>query len=393
MRDARSVQETVRDLTVLVVDDDPAARDMLTSLLSAFFGQVKVASDGQEALAIYRDHPEACDVLVTDIRMPRMDGLTLSEKIRAIDPDQKILIISAHNEPSMFTRAIGIGVDGFIVKPVQTEQIFQALYKVGAAIQYQRESRRYQAHLEEERRIVASLMQGLMPEERLEDPAVSWLLRPTELIGGDMISVFRNGHHQLHVMLCDSTGHGLPAAINLLPLHRIFYSMVRKGFTITAIAEEMQRALVRQVTPGRFVATTLVRVDLIDRVIEVFNAGNPPLLLLDGAGSVLGQFDSDHLPLGIPHEGFSGRPHHYICQEAVGMLLYSDGVPDTENTRGERFGEARLLSTLTELDWTADAALPLAALNEQLESFRGDEPASDDVSLFYLNCPSARARL
>ncbi|MFW6342922.1 MAG: PP2C family protein-serine/threonine phosphatase [Halothiobacillaceae bacterium] len=375
---------------MLLVDDDQAARDMLQSLLSNFFRQVIVANDGFAALKIFRERPEAFDVLVTDIQMPHMDGLTLSAKVREIDPDQKILIISAHNSPALFTRAIEIGVDGFIVKPVQTEQIFRALYKVGSAIQHQRESRRYRAHLEEERRVVASLMQWLMPEEQVEDPAVSWILQPTELIGGDMISVFRNGHQQLHVMLCDSTGHGLPSAINLLPLHRIFSSMVRKGFTITAMAQEMQKALVQQIMPGRFVATTLIRVDLPDRVVEVFNAGNPAVLLLDGQGEILHSFESDHLPLGISAPSFSGRPRHFICHDAVGMLLYSDGVPDVENARGERYGETRLRATLRELDWNTDAATPLAQLQARLDDFRQNHPASDDISAFYINCVAAR---
>ncbi len=384
MADLAQLKALAHGLTVLLVDDDPAMRELLQLRLGALFGTVWVAGSGDEALACYRAQPPGeVDLVVTDIEMPGMDGLQLANALRQHDREQKIVVISAHDEAATFLRALEIGVDGFIVKPVQTPQLHDTLSKLCRAIRDRKVSYQYQGYLEDERRIVASLMHGLMDQEGLNDPAVEWVLRPCQMVGGDMIAVYRNAGGSLYAMLADSTGHGLPSAINLLPLHRIFYAMASKGFALPTLVDEMNRVVCDQSTADRFVATTLLHFDPRDRMLELWNGGNPPALLYDRHGRVECTLRSESLPLGIVRDGPPVAVRRHFCSEQSQLLLYSDGVLDAEDSRETRFGHERLADALAAM---VSAGQPLEAVMQRVEAHLEGRAASDDISLLRLFC-------
>lgn len=150
MIDARTLKASTQDLKVLLVDDEPSVRMQLQQLLSQLFVEVVAAEEGAQALAIWQQRPKGYfDLVLTDIRMPVMDGLTLALKLRQQDPEQCVLIISAHNQADYFKQAIEAGVDGFILKPVQSEQLYDILFKAAQGIQRRKDNQRYQAHLEQ----------------------------------------------------------------------------------------------------------------------------------------------------------------------------------------------------------------------------------------------------
>ena len=88
--DALRTQNTV----ILVAEDDPIVRNLVRSMLSNEGYAVMAANDGQEALEICREHHEPIHLLLTDMRMPRMDGLTLAENVRQLRPDIKVVVMS-----------------------------------------------------------------------------------------------------------------------------------------------------------------------------------------------------------------------------------------------------------------------------------------------------------
>ena len=127
-----------KNLTLLYVEDNDDAREMTSMILEDFFGRVLTANDGEEGYEIYRR--EDVDIVMTDINMPRMNGLELSEKIRAENNDVPILILSAHNEENYFLESIRIGVNGYLLKPIDIDQLTDLLHRIIQEFRYRTEA-------------------------------------------------------------------------------------------------------------------------------------------------------------------------------------------------------------------------------------------------------------
>ena len=112
---------------VLVVDDDPILRTHLKRLASKFVSEVEVAADGTSGLAQWRQWRP--DVVVTDIFMPGMNGLEMSQAIKAEDPDAQIVVITADKESETLLHALSIGVERYITKPVDMHLLIDAIGK------------------------------------------------------------------------------------------------------------------------------------------------------------------------------------------------------------------------------------------------------------------------
>ncbi|MBB5354081.1 diguanylate cyclase (GGDEF)-like protein [Anoxybacillus mongoliensis] len=113
------------DVKVLYVEDEPGAREMLTRLLKRRIRDVKIAKNGQEALELFTTfHP---DIVITDIKMPILNGLELIRRIREMDKHVQIIITTAYDDNDFFIRAIEYGVNHFILKPIDHEKFLQSL--------------------------------------------------------------------------------------------------------------------------------------------------------------------------------------------------------------------------------------------------------------------------
>jgi len=144
----KDLKESSKDLNILYVEDDEESREQLHQILSILFENVDIAYDGQDALEKYENMKY--DLVITDINMPRMDGLELSRHIKESNPLQKVIIVSAHDSGEYLLAAIRIGVDDFILKPVEIEQLQSVLYKVTRSIHAEKALQNYHIKLEEE---------------------------------------------------------------------------------------------------------------------------------------------------------------------------------------------------------------------------------------------------
>lgn len=120
-------------LNILYVEDDLMSQEEGKSLFSDLFNNVEVASDGKEAIDKYIEYIENngkfYDLIITDIKMPKIDGIDLCKTIYQINKDQKIIIISGHQEGEYLIDLINIGVDGFLQKPFEKKKILEILYE------------------------------------------------------------------------------------------------------------------------------------------------------------------------------------------------------------------------------------------------------------------------
>lgn len=135
-----------KNLSVLYVEDDSAVQQSMAEYLRQFFLQVQTANNGFEGLDAYKK--KKFDIIITDLSMPKMSGLEMLQKIREINAEQAILITTAHNEPQYMAEAIKIGVDGYIIKPFDYEQLNHELFKISEKLEKFAENEAYKKQLQ-----------------------------------------------------------------------------------------------------------------------------------------------------------------------------------------------------------------------------------------------------
>ena len=146
MNSLLQLKALAKNITVLYVEDEDTLRENMAKYLEKFFLSVDTAENGEEGLELYKKN--TYDLVMTDIKMPKLNGLDMASKMKEINEYQNILIVSAYAETSNFTNSIKIGVDGYILKPIDYEQLNSTLYKIVYKIQQFKDNEKYKNNLE-----------------------------------------------------------------------------------------------------------------------------------------------------------------------------------------------------------------------------------------------------
>jgi len=148
MENSGVLKKIAKNFTVLYVEDDDTLRDIVSKYLSRFFKNVTTAKNGEEGLSLYKDN--RYDLVLTDIRMPKLNGLDMSVQIKELNENQNILIISAYSDIENFITSIKIGIDGYILKPIEYNQLNSTLYKIVDKIKKFKDNEEYKEKLEKQ---------------------------------------------------------------------------------------------------------------------------------------------------------------------------------------------------------------------------------------------------
>ncbi|AFY43451.1 response regulator [Nostoc sp. PCC 7107] len=134
---AQQITETLEELEpvfpsgngelILIVDDEPAIRDITKTSLESYNYKAITASDGIEAIALYAEHRDEISLVLTDMVMPSMDGLTTIRTLQKINPDIKIIAISGLASSDKVNAAYDIGIKAFLSKPYTANQLLEAI--------------------------------------------------------------------------------------------------------------------------------------------------------------------------------------------------------------------------------------------------------------------------
>jgi len=127
MISAKALLEYSSSLSILYAEDEELLRDGLSSTLTKLFKYVYIANDGQEAIDLYDKHD--VDIILTDINMPNIDGVAFIRHVKASGTEnQKVIVLTAHKEAELLITLIDVGINSFINKPVEKEQLIEVLY-------------------------------------------------------------------------------------------------------------------------------------------------------------------------------------------------------------------------------------------------------------------------
>ena len=144
----KTVKEQAKNLKLLYIEDDAIARTTTVEMLENLFTNITTGNDGEDGLRLFKEGNY--DLIITDINMPHINGIEMLAKIREIDTKVSVLILSAYNESNYFLDAIKLGIDGFILKPLEHNQFLETLAKVTKKIFLDKKEELYYEYLEEE---------------------------------------------------------------------------------------------------------------------------------------------------------------------------------------------------------------------------------------------------
>nr|WP_321267387.1 EAL domain-containing protein [uncultured Sulfurimonas sp.] len=139
--------KSTKKLNLLYVEDDKIARESMLKFLNTFFSNIDVAEDGEEAYE--KKLLKSYDIIITDINMPKLNGIELIEKIRKSDELVSIIVFSAYENNDYLVKSIRYGVDGYLFKPMELEQFYAIISKIVKRIETENSLIEYKNTLEQ----------------------------------------------------------------------------------------------------------------------------------------------------------------------------------------------------------------------------------------------------
>lgn len=176
----KELKESAQGIKVLYVEDDNDLRVNTARLLGTFFDEVQTAANGSEGLDLFRS--QTYDIVLTDINMPVMNGVKMTEKIKHIDRKAIVIVVSAHDESAYLLDLINLGVDFFVLKPLDLQVFLETLNKAILMVQHAHLEERYKRELESTVRLrTRELTEALGTVRELSNELVQRLTSAAEL--------------------------------------------------------------------------------------------------------------------------------------------------------------------------------------------------------------------
>jgi len=132
------MKDYTKEITILYVEDEDDVRDGYARALNRICNKLYLASNGLEGLELYKKYKP--NIVVSDIKMPKMNGLDMAKRIKEIDPCVDIVFTTAHSESSYLLEAIELQVDGYLLKPVQKKSMVSLIKKLSKSITLEKEN-------------------------------------------------------------------------------------------------------------------------------------------------------------------------------------------------------------------------------------------------------------
>lgn len=134
------------NFSILYIEDDKLTQKIIVNVLSKRFNEIFVASDGIEGIKVY--YEKKPDIVLSDISMPNLNGIEMTEEIKRHNPKQKVALFTGYNDITYLNKAINIGVDKYILKPLNTKQMFKSLDEIVQSLKKEKEQKEYRKELE-----------------------------------------------------------------------------------------------------------------------------------------------------------------------------------------------------------------------------------------------------
>ena len=381
--------------SVLVVDDDPIFCELLVSDLMLKRVKVISASSLEDAREVLEKRH--FDLVILDNHLPDGHGTDLLSSLQQMEPPPYVIMVSIDDQLTSISESFSQGVHDYIVKPVSIELLWE---KIRNLLTFKRTSlelaNKYQLlqQLLSEKAQEESLAQHVyqnMANSQCDLPDfVAVRSRPMTNFSGDTIFSPPNPSGKIQIILADAMGHGLAAAICIIPIVTTAKAMANKGKTIDEIFHEINRKLYTEIPDDRFVALLGIEICPYSSTVTIVNAGLPDVICCCIQGDVK-RFRSKAMPLGIMEpDDFSIKPEQIPLEQIQQLTLYTDGIIEQTNPAGEAYSSARLIARAEMLAGNHES---LIHIMDDCLQFADGNAIEDDITLCVINGDALRNQI
>ncbi len=382
---------------ILVVDDEPALelliRQKFRKQIRANELSFSFAGDGLEALEKLKDDP-AIGVVLTDINMPRMDGLTLLENLREVDRTIRAIVVSAYGDLKNIRTAMNRGAFDFVTKPIDFTDLETTMQKslddlrlyVEAAVAREQLAT-IQKELDVARRIQEAGLPKSFPDDDLTD--LYAFMIPAREVGGDFFDFFDIDDSRLGFVVGDVSGKGVSAAMLMTVSRTLLRAIALREPDPAAAITQLNRLLYPETVAEMFVTVFYGVMNRQTGTVTYCNAGhNTPYVVRSNANIEQ-----------VPRSGGIGvclmKEFEYASATVTlgpgdTFVAYTDGVTEAMDGGGHQFGDERLITLLEACQGDTPNQV-IRKIVRAVSEYSGDAPQSDDITALALRLkPTAK---
>jgi DNA-binding response OmpR family regulator len=369
---------------ILVIEDDPLLNELFCQFLHSKDFITHSALNLTDALATF-EISRSVDLILLDYHLGDGTGLEFLTLLKSITGETipPVIMVSTHEDPLFLESCFTAGVADYVIKPVNLSLLALKVSTLIKSVSLQRliklqnvELEKFKRDAEREEEIAKITYEYLLRQNSRAISGIELWLKPSSSFSGDIAIAKLSPAGDLFLLLADATGHGLAAAITVMPVVSIFNAMVSKGFELSAVVTEMNDKLVRDTPQDRFVAAVIVQLENSRKKLHVWNGGMPTAYWIND-GKITREFKSRHMALGIlEKEKFDAHVETWE-QVADGFFLAcSDGLLEATNVYGESFSLERIIHIIN-----SSPNDLIDEIKSALIAHTGSVSYSDDVSI------------
>lgn len=379
---------------ILIVDDEADLQELIKikfrKAIQSGELQFSFALNGEEALKILSQDPDI-SIILTDINMPVMDGLTLLTKVAALERPYKVIVVSAYGDMSNIRAAMNRGASDFITKPFDFVDFETTLRKImeeyrtlDTALKAEKRLREVQVELD----IAKMLQEAMLPtnfepfsKEALE---IAGKMIPAQSVGGDFFDFFPLGEGVLGIVIADVSGKSVSACLYMAITKSLFRAYSRHSKSCAEVLATLNEILAVDNPSCMFVTAFYGILDIPSGILAYSNAGHTLPYILQQDGTVKQIPSSPNHALGINAQLAKNLPKYQdntlqlSCNDTV--FFYTDGVTEAWNKKNELFTTARLESCLKN-SFDKPVSDIVNAVIEEVNAFAHGMMQSDDLTI------------
>ena len=349
------------------------------------------AHNGLEALSILYNNPDI-EIVLSDINMPEMDGLTLLAKLNEMrNPALRVIMVSAYGDMKNIREAMNNGAFDFATKPIDMDDLSLTIEKAISQINFVHESLKEHAQLESLKKDLTTardIQQYILPRvfppfpEDSDKVDIYASMVAAKDIGGDFYDFFRVDDDHIALVIADVCGKGIPAALFMAVSRTIIRSKGMQGYSAAACLTESNRLLAAYSVENMFVTVFYAIYNTKTGLVSYTNAGHNPPHLLRRNGTVSELPISTNTIVGV----FDDLEYHedtLQMEHGDTLVMFTDGVTEATDAEFQEFGPERMDSILCQ---NADAECQhiVEAVRAGIMDFVGEAEQSDDITMLVM---------
>ncbi|MDE2884682.1 MAG: SpoIIE family protein phosphatase [Chloroflexota bacterium] len=375
---------------ILVVDDEPDMEPLMLQRMRRHIRSGRYsfvfAQNGVEALEVLNSDPDI-DMVVSDINMPRMDGLTLLSQIAELNPDLRAVIVSAYGDMKNIRTAMNRGAFDFVTKPLDFDDLQVTIERTLENMKAWKEalsSRDKLVSLQRELDVASQMQQSILPTQfpRGDDFEVFGSMEPARNVGGDFFDVVLLDDGEIGLAIADVSGKGVPAALFMMSSRTLLKGSAIGLTEPGKVLREVNNLLAEDNESAMFVTVLYAVYNPATGHLAYANGGHnlPVIFHGDGSSSVLPYTDGLALAVLSGVEFVEGE---ITLAPGDTLVLYTDGVTEAMDSENVEFGMDRLQTV-----FAGGAPQSAEAANEAVfaavREFVAGAPQSDDITCLTL---------